>query len=214
MNRPILILKASVYWIDEYGYQQLKKRLFAQLESITGVPSQNIVSIYLRDPNVQGERPSYEYYHVIENLTNFLDHLAKERFCDAISFAGFRFLLDYKVYFDSPPDMNLPNTCVIYHLIPEWMVPEGMCRSGFCQHRNTKSIFNKIRDLINNVELNANIRFHVQPIEARRQRRKIYRQFNVLQYFELFCDDFYSRFPNDRQRIFNCEPNLYLRARG
>ncbi|XP_015793923.1 uncharacterized protein LOC107370442 [Tetranychus urticae] len=206
-----------IHWNDEYDHQQLKKQLFAQLESITGVPSQHVYSIYLRDPNVQGERPSYEYYYSILNLTNshgYPNHLAKERFCDAISFAGFRFLLDYNVYFDSPPDVNLPNTCVIYRLIPEWMVPEGVCRYGFCQHRNTKSIFNKIQDLINNVELNAKIWSHVRPIQAMRQRRKIYRQFNVLQYFWLICDDVYSRFPNDTQRLIKCEPNLYLRTRG
>uniref|UniRef100_T1L5K0 Uncharacterized protein n=1 Tax=Tetranychus urticae TaxID=32264 RepID=T1L5K0_TETUR len=206
-----------IHWNDEYGYQQLKKQLFAQLESITGVPSQHILRILLPGLRAQWQLGSnlYEHYYTIWNLINYPEHgLYKDQFCYAISFAGNRFLLDYTVSFDSAPNMNLSNTHITYRLIPERTVPEGVCRLSFCQHRNTKSIFKKIQDLINNVVLNAKIWSHVQPIRVMRPRRKIYRQFNVLQYFWLICDDVYSRFPNEAQRLINWEPSLYLRTRG
>ncbi|XP_025018290.1 uncharacterized protein LOC107370440 [Tetranychus urticae] len=208
----------DIDWSDKYGWHQQKQQLLGQLQSITGVPCKYVYELLLpilREPLQHVQPRDDPYHYAIRNQINYWSAAThKEEFFSAIRYAENSFHLAYDVHFDSVISRRFINIRLRYRLVPERMVPEGVCRHGFCQHRNTKSIFNRIKDIINNDEFNETIWSQVYPIRGLRTRRGVYRQFNVLQYSFLICDDVYSRFPSDAYRLINSEPKVYLRARG
>uniref|UniRef100_T1KMW1 Uncharacterized protein n=1 Tax=Tetranychus urticae TaxID=32264 RepID=T1KMW1_TETUR len=168
---------------DKYIYKA--RQLFKQLESITGVPCKFNPEILLHHFQVEDETPHYyNIYSFVENAEG-------------------RFHLAYNAVY---PHIG-------YFLVPESSVPEGECSFYFCRHKNTKSFFNKLKDIITNDELNAKIASAFQSRESNFD--EILRQFDVLKYFRSICDDLYTRrFVNEEERRIFCQRNLYLRTRG
>ncbi len=69
---------------------------------------------------------------------------------------------------------------------------EGRCTAFVCQSKNTKAFINRIKDLVHNDELNAQIshrmrslRFNPQILE---HQDELYREYNILQYLNMCCE--------------------------
>ncbi|XP_015788561.1 uncharacterized protein LOC107365548 [Tetranychus urticae] len=186
-------------WNDD-KYEYKGRQLFEQLESITGVPRKFNLGILLHNFQVEDETPHYY------NIYSFVDANIspnKEMICDSIRNAEGRFHLAY----------NAVHPHISYFLVAESSVPEGECSFYFCRYKNTKSFFNKVKDIITNDELNAKIASAFQSRDSNFD--EILRQFDVLKYFRSMCDDLYTRrFVNEELRRIYCQRNLYLRTRG
>uniref|UniRef100_T1KLP1 Uncharacterized protein n=1 Tax=Tetranychus urticae TaxID=32264 RepID=T1KLP1_TETUR len=179
-------------WNDD-NYECKETQLFELLEPITGIPRQFYNEIHLRSDS------------------------RKETICDIIRIADGRFHLEYRAGFYHWRN----HTQISYTLVPENLVPEGECCIHLCRHRNTKTFFNKLKDIINNDQLNAKIASLLTPHgeDDRREvilMREICKQFNVSQYFYSPCITRYMRldFESEEVRVLFSGMRLYLRTRG
>ncbi|XP_015791099.1 uncharacterized protein LOC107367861 [Tetranychus urticae] len=191
---------------DRFLYKALQ--LYDQLESITGIPSRYNDKIYLYDPFTEGSGNlnTYDINRRIEHPER--NGPSKDEICDAISFAEGRFHLVCEVTF---VERNTNHIFIEYSLIPERVVPEGGCRHRFCRYKNTKSFFNKLKDIVNNDQLNAKM---ASLVPTSGSSSEICRRFNIRQYFRSSCNARYWEVPNAEARRVFCDMNLYLRTRG
>ncbi|XP_015788423.1 uncharacterized protein LOC107365445 [Tetranychus urticae] len=197
-------------WNDD-KYKHKGRQLFDQLESIVGVPREFNYEILLQYHHVvdgANTSPGDPFYHNIDD-TDDSNYPNKEEICDSIRDAEGRFRLGYDAHY------WFKRTHICFFLVRESSVPEGECFYDFCRYKNTKSFYNKVKDIINNDKLNAKIASAIQPIRDYREKREILRQFDVLKYFRSICDDLYTRrYVNEQFRYMFCERNLYLRTHG
>ncbi|XP_025017260.1 uncharacterized protein LOC107365464 isoform X1 [Tetranychus urticae] len=224
---------------DKYEYKE--QQVFEKLESLTGIPSKYKISFHLiqarphlhknypfhgtllpyEDPDAQRSLYFFNRTHFPQN-DRFSVDFVKDNIHDVCIFDGERFHLTFHVYYNN---MVLKRIGITYNLVREIWVEEGVCTRMFCHHRRTKSYFKRIKDLVNNHELNSQISHRIQPIvEIMRhnavihwfmEMEKIYREFNVQQFFKNNChlNNWQERF-GDEDGIVTINLEQYLRMRG
>ncbi|XP_015788400.1 uncharacterized protein LOC107365425 [Tetranychus urticae] len=188
-------------WNDD-KYICKGKQLFEQLESITGVSRQCNAEINVYEPWWD---PFNTQYHIIRcdetyDLSRFA--ITKEQILDSISYAEGRFRLAYENHFD----IREKKAVIYYYLVAESSVPQDECCFYFCQYKNSKTVFDKVKDIFNNDQLIAKF-VSLDQLQRLIEVDEILRQFNVLQYFLPMCHERYWRQVDD-------EICLYLRTRG
>ncbi|XP_015788682.1 uncharacterized protein LOC107365651 [Tetranychus urticae] len=205
---------------DRYEYKDQHQQIFEQLESITGVPSRYTTCANIpRNMNPSDVNNIERYLWCFENQKAFApDSLLQydpeddifslnirdgERF-HLISYASYEYSISKRI-------------SMCYRLIEERDVPEEGC-GGVCQLIRTESFFKRLKDLVNNDDLNAKITQLVQPLfeisspETHLEAWKILKEFNVLQVFYPSCDWIHSaRLAETGDARQN---DLYLRTRG
>ncbi|XP_015783668.1 uncharacterized protein LOC107361363 [Tetranychus urticae] len=188
---------------DKYGYKQ-QLQISEQLEALTEIPMKYAKCTYLVEV-----LPDHELRgHAITNHTSYNhvtcidpDYLEKDIICNAITRADGRFILVPEVH---SANYETKYITVRHFLVPESVVPEGVCSRFVCQYKYTKTFFDKVKDVIRNEEVNsrtsslaANNNFYLRVEE-------IYKELNVYQYIVSPCS--LRDVPLDRI--------LYLRTRG
>ncbi|XP_015788157.1 uncharacterized protein LOC107365198 [Tetranychus urticae] len=197
---------------DKYKYKETQ--LFELLEPITGIPRQYNINIELYNINHRNGGFMYHYISKQASGSDFRNSLNSAATCNSIRNAEGRFHLAYRAYYDP----WFGHTRIYLILLPESLVPEGACHYDFCRHKNTKTFFNKLKNIINNDQLNAKIASLITPNaeDVRREGREICKQFNVLQYFHSLCITQHREydFESEAVRIVIGDMKLYLRTRG
>ncbi|XP_025017313.1 uncharacterized protein LOC107365657 isoform X1 [Tetranychus urticae] len=204
---------------NEYKHQQL----FEQLESITGVPSRYTTSFIIpRNMNPSDVNNIERYLMCFYNQKAFAHDLRMEytEYMDDDIFSvnirdGERFHLKYYASYRYSISKRI-NMC--YRLAEERDVPEEGCGRNVCQFLRTESFFKRLKDLVNNDELNAKITQLVQPLfeisspETHLEAWKILKEFNVFQVLYPSC------VWHHRWRLAETgdarQNDLYLRTRG
>ncbi|XP_015788468.1 uncharacterized protein LOC107365473 [Tetranychus urticae] len=164
-------------WNDnryEYKYQQL----FEQLESITGVPNRYIHELGLVRP-YPTTLPGIVCYVNEERIQGIDIHGARIR-------NGECFRLKCWLKFEW---FKYNRILMNYKLVAEDSIPEGACTYDFCQHQFNATYFKRLKDIVNNDELNAKVS---QLIRSLRRisyvtSDNIFRKFNILQYICVQC---------------------------
>ncbi|XP_025017251.1 uncharacterized protein LOC112539187 [Tetranychus urticae] len=200
-------------WNDgKYKYKETQ--LLELLEPITGIPRQYNIGIRLYNNRNEG----FAYHYTTKNASRSDAHnsVVSAATCDYIRNSEGRFHLTY--WADFNPGFN--QTYIFYTLVPKSLVPEGECCIHSCRHKNTKTFFNKIKDIINNDQLNVKIASLLTPnvgyLTHKREVTEIFKKFNVIQYFKSLCTVQYRQYDFDSKavRIEFGETKLYLRTRG
>ncbi|XP_015788685.1 uncharacterized protein LOC107365655 [Tetranychus urticae] len=178
-----------------YEYKDQHLELFEQLESITGVPSRYTTAVYiLRIYNLTPVNNAVWYlWGIFNNQKAFAPNSQMEYYPHQDIFSlnirdGQRFYLQYGVSYAHRISKRLS---ICYYLVEEIDVPEEGCGVGVCQSNCTESYFKRLKDLVNNDELNAKITQLVQPLFESgtfAEAHKIFREFNVKQYLYPVCD--------------------------
>ncbi|XP_015788379.1 uncharacterized protein LOC107365424 isoform X2 [Tetranychus urticae] len=224
---------------DKYEYKQ--QQIFEQLESLTGIPIKYKKSFILYEtrPHLHKDYPNDEIWfrlgdQIHRRRLSFLNNrhspfndfrfhcdFEKDNIHDVCILDGERFQLSFQIRYDS---MSLKRIGISYDLVPETWVEEGVCSRMFCQHTQTKSYFNRIKELVTNDGLNSQISHRIQPIEEIVRHNgdihlfmemgKIYREFNVQQFFKNYCHLNNWQSFGDEDGIVTINHEQYLRIRG
>uniref|UniRef100_T1KN57 Uncharacterized protein n=1 Tax=Tetranychus urticae TaxID=32264 RepID=T1KN57_TETUR len=200
-----------------YESKHRHQQIFEQLESITGVPSRYTTGvIILRNMNPSDVNNAFRDFTYFHNQKAFVpDSLMKYSARNDITSLNIRdderFHLQYKLSYAHYISKRLS---ISYYLIEERDVLEVGCGPHFCQSKCTESYFKRLKDLVNNDEMNAKITQLVQPLEESQmysEADKIYREFNVEQFFHPVC------FVHEQRRSETghaYQRDRYLRTRG
>ncbi|XP_015788690.1 uncharacterized protein LOC107365658 [Tetranychus urticae] len=178
---------------DRYEYKDQHHQLFEQLESITGVPSRYTTDVnILKNMNPSNVNNTLRYLWCFYNRKAFVPDSLMRYYAHRDIFSlnirdGERFHLQYYVYYGQWISKRIS---MRYELVEERDVPEEGCGRRFCQYRCTEPYFKRLKDLVNNDEMNAKITQLVQPLiesELNAEASKIFIEFNVEQYFYPPC---------------------------
>ncbi|XP_015788424.1 uncharacterized protein LOC107365446 [Tetranychus urticae] len=186
-------------WNDdrhEYKYQQV----FEQLESITGVPNRYTNSLNIRRVPFT-TIPDYFYF------ANQIGRQGRPDISAVRIRDGECFHLQCYLRFEW---FRYKRICMNYSLVAEDSIPEGVCSLFFCQYRYNEAYFKNIKKIVNNEELNLKISQILQPVD-RSQAYRVFRKFNIRQYFSWNCEFHFRRMGPD-ERIFHRHD--YQRTRG
>uniref|UniRef100_T1KN38 Uncharacterized protein n=1 Tax=Tetranychus urticae TaxID=32264 RepID=T1KN38_TETUR len=201
---------------DRYEYKDQHQQIFEQaskLESITGVPSRYTTSFIIpRNMNPSDVNNIERFAHDLR--MEYTEYMDDDIFSVNIR-DGERFHLKYYASYRYSISKRI-NMC--YRLAEERDVPEEGCGRNVCQFLRTESFFKRLKDLVNNDELNAKITQLVQPLfeisspETHLEAWKILKEFNVFQVLYPSC------VWHHRWRLAETgdarQNDLYLRTRG
>ncbi|XP_015788416.1 uncharacterized protein LOC107365437 [Tetranychus urticae] len=191
-------------WNDkryEYKYQQL----FDQLESITGVPNRYTKSLSLVRPYPTTLPDSF-------CCVNQIGIQGRRDISEAHIRDGECFRLTFCLRFEWEKYKRI---VMDFKLVAEDSIPEGVCTYDFCQHQYNEAYFKRLKDIVNNDELNEKVTPLVLPLRRYfcHGADFIFRKFNIKQYFGVRCDEQERILATVHHIRFGPRP-LYLRSAG
>ncbi|XP_015794434.1 uncharacterized protein LOC107371002 [Tetranychus urticae] len=168
-------------WNDEkYKYKQ--QQVIEQLASITGISINYTTGIIKRTPL---DRGNFFFNNLIPRTSPsgvFL-MFPERTFNHSCIRDGERYHLETELNY-----MHIEHLGIYYILRAMEDLEEsseGRCEL-VCRSKNTKAFINRIKDLVHNDELNAQISHRMRSLSYN-QQYELYREFNILQYLNWCC---------------------------